>query len=78
MQVYLWVQNLLNTRIVNNLYGYTGLPNDDGWLSSPEGQQQAQNELNTQSFIDLYNAKVDYAYNYGIPRVTRLGVRFYF
>ncbi len=78
VQVYLWVQNLFNNQVVNGLYGYTGLPNDDGWLSSPQGQQQAQNELNTQSYIDLYNAKVDYAYNYGIPRITRLGVRFYF
>ncbi len=78
MQVFLWVQNLLNTQIVNGLYGYTGLPNDDGWLSSPEGQQQSSNELNTQSYLDLYNAKVNRPYNYATPRLMRLGLRIYF
>lgn len=76
--VFVWVQNVLNTRIVQNVYGFTGLPNDDGWLSSPQGQQQVSNELNTQSYIDLYNAKVDYPYYYDIPRLARLGVKLTF
>ncbi len=78
VQVFLWVQNLFNSRIIRGVYGYTGLPNDDGWLSSPEGIQLSQNELNTQSYIDLYNAKVDNPYNYMAPRLNRLGVRVYF
>ncbi|MBR9860989.1 TonB-dependent receptor [bacterium] len=78
MIVFLWVENLLNTRIVRQVYGYTGLPNDDGWLSSPQGQQQIQNELNSQSYIDLYNAKVDYPYYYDTPRWIKLGVKFQF
>jgi hypothetical protein len=78
IKVFLWVQNLLNTRIVTNVYGLTGLPSDDGWLSSPQGQQQVQNELNSQSYIDLYNSKVDYPYFYDIPRLMRLGVKFTF
>ena len=78
VQVFLWVQNILNARIVNSVYGFTGLPNDDGWLSSPEGQQQVANELNSQSYVDLYNAKVDFAYRYGAPRMARLGVKFIF
>lgn len=78
VQVFLWVQNILNARIINNVYGFTGLPNDDGWLSSPQGQQQVANELNSQSYIDLYNAKVDYPYFYDIPRLARLGVKLTF
>ena len=78
VDVFLWVQNVLNTQNIRNVYGYTGLPNDDGWLSSPEGQQQIGNELNAQSYVDLYNAKVDYPYFYDIPRLMRLGCRFYF
>ena len=78
VQVFLWIQNALNTRIVENVYGFTGLPNDDGWLSSPEGQQQVSNELNSQSYVDLYNAKVDYPYFYDIPRLARLGVKLTF
>lgn len=78
IQVFLWVQNLLNTRNIQNVYGFTRSSTDDGWLSSPEGQQQAANEINTQSYVDLYNAKVDNPFFYDIPRLTRLGVRFYF
>lgn len=78
MEVYLWVQNLLNTRNIRSVYGYTGLPDDDGWLSSPQGQQEIANELNSQSYVDLYNAKVGFPYRYDIPRLMRLGCRFYF
>lgn len=78
VQVFLWVQNLLNQQIVRGVYGYTGLPTDDGWLSSPEGQQLSSNELNTQSYIDLYQVKVNNPYNFLTPRLARLGVRMYF
>lgn len=78
VNVFFWVQNLLNSRIVNRVYGFTGLPDDDGWLSSPEGQQQSANELNTQSYIDLYNVRVSNPYNFLTPRLARLGVRLSF
>ncbi len=78
LQVFLWVQNLLNTKNVQSVYGFTSLANDDGWLSSPEGTQQAANQVRTQSYIDMYNAKVDNPYRYSTPRLTRLGVRVYF
>jgi hypothetical protein len=78
INVFLWVQNLFNTKNVENVYGFTGLPNNDGWLSSPQGNQEAQNQVRTQSYIDLYNAKVDNPYTYSVPRLTRLGVRVYF
>jgi hypothetical protein len=60
------------------VYGYTGLANNDGWLSSPQGQQQAENETRTQSYVDLYNAKVDNPYRYSIPRLVRLGLKMNF
>lgn len=78
VQVFLWVQNLLDSRIVQSVYGYTGVAGDDGWLSSPEGQQQINNEISSQSYIDLYNVKVNNPYMYDIPRLARIGVKLTF
>lgn len=78
VQVFLWVQNLLNTKNVRSVYGYTGLANDDGWLSSPQGIQDAETQVNTQSYLDLYNVKVNNPYRYTTPRMTRLGVKLFF
>jgi outer membrane receptor protein involved in Fe transport len=78
IQAFLWVQNLLNTRNIQRVYGFTGLANSDGWLSSPQGIQEANNAVNTQSYMALYNAKVESPYFYEIPRLVRLGLRVYF
>lgn len=76
MTVFLWVSNLFNGKIVENVYAFSGLPNDDGYLSSPEGQQKISQQVSQQSFIDLYNISVNSPFNYSAPRVFRLGVRF--
>ncbi|MBO6516494.1 MAG: carboxypeptidase-like regulatory domain-containing protein [Bacteroidia bacterium] len=76
--VFLWVQNLLNNRIVESVYGYTGLPNDDGYLNSPQGQQYIEEQINQQSFMDLYNIKMNNPANFAIPRLARLGFRMNF
>jgi len=68
----------LNNRIVEGVYGYTGLPNDDGYLNSPQGQQYIQEQINQQSFVDLYNVKMNNPANYAIPRLARLGFRMTF
>jgi outer membrane receptor protein involved in Fe transport len=77
-QAYIWVQNLLNSKIVEGVYAYTGLPNDDGYLNSPQGQQYISEQVSAQSFIDLYRIKVDNPGNFALPRLARLGVRMYF
>ncbi len=76
MTVFFWVQNLFNGKIVQGVYAFTGLPDDDGYLSSPEGQQKISQQVSQQSFIDLYNISVNNPFNYGAPRMMRLGVRF--
>lgn len=73
--VFLWIQNIFNRKNVEGVYAYTGLPNDDGYLSSPEGQQVIAQQVSQQSFIDLYNISVNNPYNYGTPRLIRIGVR---
>jgi hypothetical protein len=71
--VYVWAQNIFNTRNIVGLYRYTGLPTDDGWLSSAEGQQAMLSTSNMNSYIDLYTVKMEQPSNYTRPRLIRLG-----
>lgn len=74
LNVYVYFQNLLNTRNVLGVYSYTGLADDDGFLASPQGQQQ----LNTafiypQSYSDLYTARINNPFNLNNPRRIFVG-----
>ncbi|TNE30645.1 MAG: TonB-dependent receptor [Bacteroidetes bacterium] len=77
-EVYVSVLNLLNTRNVTNVYAYTGAADDDGWLSSPQGQTSIAFRADAQSYADLYNIRVNSPFNYALPRRIRLGVRYNF
>jgi hypothetical protein len=78
IKVYLWVQNLLNQKAIDQVYQYTGLASDDGYLSSPQGQQYITEQASRQSFVDLYSTKVNNPYNFTAPRQTRLGIKMSF
>ena len=75
LNVYLLVNNLLNTQNIVNVYRATGNASDDGFLSSTNAQTSINNSLDTDSYIDLYQMKVNSMYNYGLPRTIRLGVK---
>jgi len=49
----LQVNNLLQTRDVLSVYGYTGKPDDDGYISSSYGQQYIPQQISPQSYTDL-------------------------
>lgn len=76
--VYLWIQNLLNTKNVINVYRYTGNANDDGYLDAPQSQGSINSQENPQSFRDLYRAAVNNPANYSMPRRIYLGASFNF
>ncbi len=76
--VYVLVSNLLNTALIQNVYDYTGLANDDGYLNSPHGQQQAQGQIDAQTFEMLYRLRMDNPGNYGAPRMVNVGAKFNF
>ncbi len=80
LNVYFQVQNILNTQNIINVYPTTGNPTDDGFLTSPLGQQflAAPGLTDTQSYLDLYRIKADNPNNYSAPRISRLGVIFNF
>ncbi|MGE5424095.1 MAG: TonB-dependent receptor domain-containing protein [Syntrophothermus sp.] len=78
MNIYLEVLNLLNTLNVTHVYPATGSASDDGYLSAPEYQNQINQQVNVQSYRDLYSIYIDNPYNYSTPRQTRLGIMFNF
>jgi outer membrane receptor protein involved in Fe transport len=76
--VYLQVLNLFNTKNIMGVYSATGNADDDGYLAAPEWQQQIENQLDPQSYRDLYALRVNVPFNYSSPRLIRIGVRFNF
>ncbi len=86
LNVYLLAQNLLDTRNIIRNYPYTGNADDDGYLSSPIGQQDLGNQINPRSYEDLYMAYIGQGFdpsgallsNYSLPRHIRLGAIFKF
>ncbi len=75
LNVYLLVNNVLNTQMITNVYRATGSPNDDGFLASALYQSYINGQNDPQSYRDLYTAKVNSPYNYGVPRTIRIGAR---
>jgi outer membrane receptor protein involved in Fe transport len=78
MNVYMLFLNLLNTKNVLNVYPYTGNPDDDGYLSAPEWQREINNQLDPESYRDLYTIFVDRPWNYSKPIQIHFGVGFNF
>ena len=76
LTAFLWVQNLLDSDRVQNVYRATGLGNDDGYLATAEGQTAISSGVPI--YETLYQGRVASPFNYGIPRLTRLGLRFNF
>jgi len=78
LNVYLLVQNVLNTQNVTGVYRATGNAKDDGFINSPDGQQLAASQVDPQAFVDQYNIRIQNPDNYSLPRRTRIGIRFDF
>lgn len=74
MNVYFQINNILDTRNIVNVYGYTGNPDDDGYISSTNGSEVANDQEDPQAYRDQYSVKVDNPANYSRPRTFRLGL----
>ncbi len=77
MNIYLLVNNLLNTVNVVNVYPFTGSPDDDGFLATPEARLIYENvdNGNPQTYRDLYAIRLINPFNYGLARTIQLGVK---
>ncbi|MCZ2141362.1 MAG: carboxypeptidase regulatory-like domain-containing protein [Bacteroidia bacterium] len=78
LRAFIWVQNILNAANVLSVYSYTGSAYDDGYLASPQSIEQKRVATSSQSFVDLYNIRMVNPNFFALPRLTRLGVSFYF
>ena len=77
MNIYLLVNNILNTVNVVNVYPFTGSPDDDGFLATPEARLIYENvdNGNPQTYRDLYTIRLINPFNYGLARTIQLGVK---
>lgn len=80
LEVFLQVQNILNTRNILHVYNFTGLPDDDGYLATAQGQQYVSNlySNNAETVSYLYGLKMANPAHWAQPRVIRIGARFNF
>lgn len=74
LTAFVYISNLLSTKDILGVYGYTGRPDDDGYIASPQGQVDASVRTNTQSYSDLYNLSRQNAGYLNNPRRINLGV----
>ena len=71
------VKNVLNTQNVSAVYNYSGLPDNDGYLTTQAGQ----NWLNDwaiggpESGQDLYTSRITSPSRWGTPRQVQIGLR---
>jgi len=78
LTAFAYVTNLLNTRDVLGVYGFTGQADDNGFLTTPQGMQEASIKVSPESYTELYrlsNQRPDYLNN---PRRINLGLQFNF
>ncbi len=73
LNVFFRVNNVFNTLNIVNVYRKTGNPDDDGYLSSKRFQTEIESKNDSETFRQLYRMKIDNPFNYGVPRVMRIG-----
>ncbi len=73
LSAFVWVQNLLDTDNTQGVWRATGIPDDDGFLATAGGSQFLGGQLS--SAEPLYRHRNRRLGNFGIPRLTRVGVR---
>lgn len=72
------VNNLLNTREVLGVHGFTGRPDDNGYLTSTFGKTFVPQQINPQSFTDLYRIYMNDPAHYNFARTINFALEFTF
>jgi outer membrane receptor protein involved in Fe transport len=78
LNIYFLFLNMFNNKNILDVYPYTGNPDDDGYLTAPEWQKQINNQLDPQSFRDLYSVYENFPWNYAKPIQIHFGVGYNF
>ncbi|MCB0724682.1 MAG: TonB-dependent receptor [Ignavibacteriae bacterium] len=66
---YIYALNVLNSELVNSVYGATGSPYDNGYLQTPTGS--IQSEVYKENFYE----RIKTVTNWGTPRQIRFGLK---
>ncbi len=72
------VNNLLQTKDIMGVYGFTGRPDDNGYLASSYGKQYVPQQINPQSYSDLYAIAYNNPGHYNYARTISLALEFNF
>ncbi len=75
LNVFLLVNNVLNSEVITSVYRATGSPTDDGFLAAPSSQKDIDVKNDPQAYRDMYALLVNTPYNFGAPRTIRIGAR---
>jgi hypothetical protein len=72
LNFYIYCTNLLNTEIVNSVYGSTGLPGDNGYLNTASGNGANAN------YKSNWADRIRAISNWGAPRQLQFGIKLNF
>ena len=78
LNVYVRVQNLLDTRNILNVYPATGSPDDDGFLTLENSQGLGLLGLYSSAYPTLYGLRMNNPAHFSLPRRIFLGAIFSF
>ncbi len=78
LKAILQVNNLLQTRDILGVYGFTGKPDDKGYLTSSFGKQYVPQQVNPQSYSDLYTIANNDPAHYNYARTISFALEFNF
>ena len=74
LNAYLQIQNLLDAQNIISVYRATGNPEDDGYLTAAESQNDILSRNSPSSFMYLYSLAVNNPSHYSLPRTFRVGL----
>ncbi len=73
--IYTQIENLFNTLNIRSVYRATGNPDDDGYLTAAQFQNDINSTADPVSFRELYSLKVNNPAFYTLPRRFKIGIR---
>jgi len=74
LNIFLQVLNLFDFENVMGVYAATGNPDDDGYLAAAEWQREINEQLNPETYRQMYKMFINNPGNYSSPRMIRLGM----
>jgi hypothetical protein len=71
------INNVFNNQLVTDVYNYSGLPDNDGYLTTQAGQNWINDySIGSGAFGEqLYSSRIAYPTNYASARQVQVGVR---